>query len=588
TKEEALGLHLSDWVVDLGPEEVQARIDKAKTVGFKELLQSKCRRKDGTVFDPEVSLSTFEFDGRPYVYAATRDITRRKAAARRIEHLSQMYALLSSTNQAIVRARSEQELYDHLSRAAIGNSRFYGAMIRIADDEGILRAVAYSENMRSVAAKTLNPSNLALPESHGPVATAYRENRLVIANDLLAHDFDEPWQTALRSAAIRTTAALPIRRQNKPIGVFALNAMEVDFFDADMTTLLGDMVSDIAFAMDSIEAERQRVQTEKALTESEVKFRCLVEQSLTGICIVEGGRFTYVNPRFADIHGYAPEEMVGLRVVDVISDEDRPFVRAHFSGRLGGTATRLARTFHARRKDGSTVLVGANIAPATVEGKPIAVGMVQDISEREEARRQIEARTKQLEAALLGTLTAVATMVEMRDPYTAGHQRRVGLLARAIGAEMGLPDDVCNSLEHIGRVHDLGKISVPAEILAKPSRLSDIERTLIQNHPKAGYEILKDVDFPWPVAKAILQHHERLDGSGYPSGLKGDDIIVEARILAVADTVEAMASHRPYRPTLGIDAAIEEIVQFRGLRYDADVVDACLRLFREKGYQIPQ
>jgi HD-GYP domain-containing protein (c-di-GMP phosphodiesterase class II)/DNA-binding LacI/PurR family transcriptional regulator len=184
-----------------------------------------------------------------------------------------------------------------------------------------------------------------------------------------------------------------------------------------------------------------------------------------------------------------------------------------------------------------------------------------------------------------GFIEAIAQTVETRDPYTAGHQRRVADLACAIATEMKLSRDMIEGIRTAGIVHDLGKISVPAEILNKPGRLKDIEFNLIKNHPSVAYDILKTIDFPWPIALIVLQHHERLDGSGYPGGLRSDDIMMEAKVLCVADVVEAMASHRPYRPALGIDLALEEIIKNRGLLYDTDVVDNCLRLFRTKGYK---
>jgi putative nucleotidyltransferase with HDIG domain len=200
-----------------------------------------------------------------------------------------------------------------------------------------------------------------------------------------------------------------------------------------------------------------------------------------------------------------------------------------------------------------------------------------------------EARQKNLEKlrkTLHGTIQAMAMMVEARDPYTAGHQRRVADLARAIAQEMGASQDEVDGVRIAGMIHDIGKISVPAEILSKPGRLSNIEFSLIKVHAEAGYGILKEIDFPWPIATIVLQHHERIDGSGYPAGLKGSQILIEAQMLAVADVVESMASHRPYRPGLGIDAALEEIEKNRCICYDANVADACLRLFRGKGYQL--
>jgi len=190
----------------------------------------------------------------------------------------------------------------------------------------------------------------------------------------------------------------------------------------------------------------------------------------------------------------------------------------------------------------------------------------------------------QLQDSLEDTVRAIATIVEMRDPYTAGHQVRVADLAMTIAGQMGLPDEQVHAIHLAGIVHDLGKIQIPAEILSKPGKITDIEFSLIRIHPQAGYDILKGIDFPWPIAQMVLQHHERLDGSGYPQGLKGDTILPEARILAVADVVEAISAHRPYRAGLGIETALDEITKNRGKYYDPQVVDACVALFREQGY----
>jgi PAS domain S-box-containing protein/putative nucleotidyltransferase with HDIG domain len=192
---------------------------------------------------------------------------------------------------------------------------------------------------------------------------------------------------------------------------------------------------------------------------------------------------------------------------------------------------------------------------------------------------------EKLELSLDHAVTAIAATVEMRDPYTAGHQRRVAKLAAAIATEMGLPDDQVQGLHMACVVHDIGKIHVPAEILSSPAKLSEAEFAIIKTHPQAGWEILKGIDFPWPVAEIVYQHHEKLDGSGYPRGLKGDEILLEARILMVADVVEAMTSHRPYRPGFGIFPALQEISRNKGKLYDATTVEACMRVFMEKDYE---
>jgi putative nucleotidyltransferase with HDIG domain len=180
----------------------------------------------------------------------------------------------------------------------------------------------------------------------------------------------------------------------------------------------------------------------------------------------------------------------------------------------------------------------------------------------------------------------LVSALEARDPYTAGHQRRVAHLASAIAMEMGLPQENIDGIQMAGSIHDIGKLAIPAEILVKPTKLTNIEFSLIKEHAQSGYDMLKDVESPWPLAQIVHQHHERMNGSGYPRNLKGDEIIIEARIMAVADVVEAMASHRPYRAALGIEVALEEIEKNKGILYDNTVVDACLRLFREKNYKM--
>jgi putative nucleotidyltransferase with HDIG domain len=202
------------------------------------------------------------------------------------------------------------------------------------------------------------------------------------------------------------------------------------------------------------------------------------------------------------------------------------------------------------------------------------------------AERTVELREseKELRASLLDSVAALAAMVEMRDPYTSGHQRRVAQLAIAIARELQLPEEQVEGIHLAGVVHDVGKIRVPAEILSKPGKLTGLEFGLIKEHAQNGYEILKSIDFPWPIAQIVLQHHERLDGSGYPQGLKSEQILFEAKIVAVSDVVEAMMSHRPYRPGLGLDVALAEVESNKGTLYDPAVVEACIRLFREQGF----
>ncbi len=214
-----------------------------------------------------------------------------------------------------------------------------------------------------------------------------------------------------------------------------------------------------------------------------------------------------------------------------------------------------------------------------------AIKALRTRCERDYSAQQLKASLNKMERILMQAVNSLGRTLEIRDPYTAGHQKRVTRLAMAIANGMDIPKTRINGIEIAGNLHDIGKIIVPTEILSKPGRINDMEWGIIKNHCQAGYDIVKDIEFPWPIGDILLQHHERIDGSGYPHGLKGDEILLEARILAVADVVEAMSSHRPYRPALGIDLALEEIEKNQGVLYDKDVVEACIRLFREKRFE---
>jgi len=203
----------------------------------------------------------------------------------------------------------------------------------------------------------------------------------------------------------------------------------------------------------------------------------------------------------------------------------------------------------------------------------------------QERTEELQATLNDLREALQGIIQAMVLTIESRDPYTAGHQQRVTLLASALAEEMGLSEKDVEGVRMASLIHDIGKISVPSEILSKPGKLTDIERSLVKTHAQSGYEILKNIKFPWPIAQVVLQHHERIDGSGYPLGLKGREILLEAKIIGVADVVEAMASHRPYRPALGIEKALEEIRQKKGVLYSPEIADICIKLFTEKGFK---
>ena len=331
-----------------------------------------------------------------------------------------------------------------------------------------------------------------------------------------------------------------------------------------------------------------------ALRESENKYRLLADNAKDVIFVLDMALlFTYISPSVQTLLGYDPDEVLAQSTDDILTPDSRSVVMETFTEVMNNEQSgqkELSRTLqlHTVKKDGTTVPVEVKLSFIRDEHEePVGIlGVTRDISERVEAEERLKDTLKRLRKAVGATVQVMGTAVESRDPYTAGHQRRVADLARTIATEMGLPRDQIDAIRMAGAIHDIGKLSIPAELLAKPTKLTDTEFSLIKQHPEKGYDMLKNVESPWPLAEIIYQHHERMDGSGYPRQLKGEEILMEARILAVADVVEAMASHRPYRPTLGPEVALNEIISNRGTRYDADVVDACIRLFRIKGYRL--
>jgi len=327
---------------------------------------------------------------------------------------------------------------------------------------------------------------------------------------------------------------------------------------------------------------RERKRAEQILRESEERFRLLSEVTMEGIVIQKDGIAVDVNSAVLRTLGYDREELLGKNLMELaIYEEDRGKIQEDLVKEYAGPC--VSRVV---KKNGDVFWAEIEARNIDLDGEVIRVAALRDIRDRKKAEDDLKDALGRLRRVTGSVIQVIVMAVESRDPYTAGHQRRVGDLARAIATEMGLSPHDVEGIRIAGVIHDLGKISVPSEILSKPRKLNDTEFAIVKEHPQKGYVILKDVDFDWPVAEMVLQHHERLDGSGYPGGLKNGEILLQARILAVADVVEAMASHRPYRPTLGLEAALEEITANRGALYEPEAVEACLRLFREKGYRM--
>jgi PAS domain S-box-containing protein len=318
------------------------------------------------------------------------------------------------------------------------------------------------------------------------------------------------------------------------------------------------------------------------------RFLSLVDNAPFGMIMVDqDGNFQYFNSKFEEWFGYTLYDTPNGKTWFQKAYPDSAYRHSVVSTWKADieklkAGEQIKNTFEVTCKDGSIKIV--DFIPVQMESGQFLVAC-NDITDRIKAEEALKESFEKLQKAISAIIDVIVMAVEMRDPYTSGHQKRVANLAIAIATDMGLPSDLRQGIHMAGMIHDLGKISVPAEILSKPTKLTDMEFNLIKIHPQSGYDILKDIDFDWPIAQIVLQHHERMDGSGYPNLLKNGQILLEAKILAVADVVEAMASHRPYRPALGIDAALKEIEKNKGILYDEKTVEVCVKLFQEKGFK---
>ena len=369
----------------------------------------------------------------------------------------------------------------------------------------------------------------------------------------------------------------------------------INYTDVPVTTKTGQHIDTDIYLVDktrmvqcNIRDITDRKQAVEALRESEFRYHLLFDEAQDGIAMAnaETGEILDCNRALCRMTGKNKTELLGQP--QSILHPQHHLINGHSS------------SFHVHKtadpgqsiednllsKSGKMIPVEIRASRVRTNGCDYLLGIFRDITDRKLAEKKLLQTLERLRKALSTTIQVMVSTIETRDPYTAGHQIRSATLAWAIATEMGLTQNKIDGLRMASSIHDIGKLSIPAEILSKPTKLSELEFSLIKEHPQKGYEILKNIESPWPLAEIVYQHHERMDGSGYPRGLKGDDILIEARILMVADVVEAMASHRPYRPALGIDKALEEISQNKGILYDPEVAEVCLRLFNEKGYKL--
>ncbi len=557
-------LAITGQPADSQPENIIKHL-KEKNVWKGEVIR---RAKDGTEVQVYLSAAAVRdeqggFAGYVGVYMDQREI---KEAEKRVEALCEVI----------------EDLSTEFDLDALGKKAVAGALILTGADMGAVSLLNKTDGMLHHHWHTGLPSEVVkkikrpFRPDEGLTSVVMRTGHSQVIADYSR--FEHALSEYLK-LGVKSVLATPIRVAGKTQGaLFAVSIGHTHAFNEAHIPVLEAIARQIGVAV-------QRQRKAEALQESEERYRAVFEEARDGIVLIDQktGQIEDCNPEFEKQTGKTREQLKNIKIWELrppgeVNAAKKKFLEIKEAG-AGG-----AYDLDFQKPDGQIIPIEFLARTVTIGGAQYLQSVTRDVTDRkqfEEGRRQ---NSERLEKALANTIQAMATAVAKRDPYTAVHQQRVTDLAVAIAKEMGLSKDGIIGIRLGATIHDIGKIYIPAEILNRPGRLTETEFNMIKTHPRAGYDIIRGVEFSWPVTKMVLQHHERLDGSGYPDGLKDGDIVLEARILAVADVVEAMASHRPYRPSLGIDAALEEIQKNRGTHYDPDVVDACLRLIKEKTF----
>lgn len=534
-------------------------------------FQARLSRKDGTQYTALTSANIVEIDGEQCRLTATTDISELAAANVRIERLNRVYALLSGINQALVHIREPQAIFDEACRVIVEEGGFRMAWVGMLAADGVHVEPAACAG---AAGGYLESVDIVLGDERrgaGPVGRAISERRHVVHQDIEHEQVMEPWREDALDCGLRTVASFPLMVNERCVGALTIYAGEPGFFDEEQVELLDELAGDISFALVLSEREELR-------RKMEARHRSILRTAMDGFWLSgTDGRLLEVNEAYCEMSGYTEAELLSMSVSDLEVVESEEDIGAHGSAIRDENRAR----FESRhwRKDGSVFEVESSVHYEPESGYFAA--FQRDITERKLA-------AERLARALTATTGVVSLVSETRDPYTAGHQRRVSQLSVAVAAKMGMPEDQVEEIRLAALLHDVGKISIPAEILSKPGKLSPTEFELIKGHSEAGHLIIAGANMEGAFAEIVYQHHERCDGSGYPRGLAGDQLLPGTKVIMVADVVEAMASHRPYRAALGIEAALAEIESGAGSRYDAEVARACARVFNEGGFEFSE
>ena len=466
---------------------------------------------------------------------------------------------------------------------------FDRGMIMLANKEGtqLVYKAGFGYHVDGITDSNNFIFHLDKPESKGVVVETFRRKKPFLINDIAEFEknFSERSRDVAKQMGVTSFICVPIVFEQEAMGVLMVDNISSKraLAESDMSLLMG-IAPQIAISITNATSfEKIRV--------SEEKFKALSENAPDIVYTLdEHAVFTYVNPAWQRILGHSTEDVIGQSFINFSKRETTELMIKSFD-RIRRQKQEITNLFGILlHKSGEEHIFDISGAP-NIDASGNVVGIVgtfKDITDLKRSEAELRISFDKLKSAMNSTIETITRIVESRDPYTSGHQKRVSALAVAIAELLNMSEDQIDKVRMGSLIHDIGKIHIPAEILTKPGRLSKIEYEMMKAHPDIGYKILKAVDFIPPIAQMVYQHHERMDGSGYPLGISGEKILLEARIIAVADTIEAMASHRPYRPAIGLEKALETIRENGGTLYDQQVVDSCLVLFNEKGFKFPE
>ncbi|HEB73981.1 MAG TPA: HD domain-containing protein, partial [Candidatus Desulfofervidus auxilii] len=488
---------------------------------------------------------------------------------------------IRSVNQLIVKEKNRESLLKGACNNLIKTRGYHNAWIALLNESGKLETYA-----EAGIGKAFLPMIELLKKGRLTACSkkALKQEEAVITKDRLSACTECP---LVQEHFGRGVMTIRLEYSKKVYGFMTVSIPAHLTDNQEEQSLFKEVAGDIAFAIHDIKLDEERKQAEENVKNAKDELQIILN-SVPAIIFYKDieGRIIQANKTLAnllkmpvkDIVGKTTEELFPKEQAEKMKKDSREVI---LSGKPKKDIIEPYDT-----PEGTRWAITDKLPYKDKKGKVIGIiSLSKDITVQRKAVQKLKLTYQKLKKTMNATIDTMSKIIEVKDPYTAGHQKRVSQLATAIAKELNLSPDKIEGIRIASLIHDIGKISVPTEILSKSTTLSDLEFKLIKEHSQTGYDILKSIDFLYPIAQIVLQHHERLNGSGYPNKLKGDEILLEAKIIGVADVVEAMFSHRPYRPALGIDVAMEEITQNRGILYDPEVVDACLRLFKEKGFK---